>query len=92
MSANSFINFFLHNSVPVPLWQLAVLILVVSFFLLIKNYRMGLLVTYFLIFLWVFILQFSHFKAMLDGSWIGMSIFLLLGFVIGLFAVMSLFG
>ncbi|GEM_PF-2655120 len=91
MLANPFISFFVHNSVAIPLWQLAVFILIIIFFLMIKNYSVGLKVAYFLVFLWVFILNFSHFQAIMGDNWVGMSIFLLFGFVMGLFGVMSLF-
>lgn len=92
MFSHSFISFFIENSLSVQLGQIAVFILLLSFFLIIKSYKLGLIVSYFLVFLWVFVINFSRFQALLENFyWWGLPIFLFCGFVMGLLLLYSLF-
>ena len=92
MFSHSFVTFFIENSLPLQLGHLGIFILLVSFFLIIKSYKFGLIVTYFLLFLWTFVLNFSRFQALLDNFyWWGLPAFLFCGFVMGLLILYSLF-
>jgi len=92
MFSYSLISFFIQNSLSVQLGHLAVFILLLSFFLLIKSYKLGLMLSYFLLFIWVFVFNFSRFQALLNNfPWWGLPLFLFCGFVMGIILLYSLF-
>jgi hypothetical protein len=75
----------------VPLWEIALLVLINSICLLLGRHRLGLIVAYFFVFYWGFIFNSRYFLNMLgDLTW-GLYIYVVLGIVMAIIFLIGLF-
>ncbi len=87
----SFIGFLSDTELAVPVGQNILFVLAITFCFLLKKYKLGLLITFCLVFFWGFIYNADHFINALGESSMGLTIYLYSGVGMALFVVVGFF-
>ncbi len=85
------IEFFTGKEFSVPLWEVALLVVINSICLLLGRHRLGLIVTYFFVFYWGFILNRGLFTDMLGNMTCGLYLYGSSGIALGAVFLVSFF-
>ena len=75
----------------VPLWELLLYVLFISFCLLFSRYRLGLLTSYCFVFYWGFISNLEHFNDFLGNSTWMLTVYIFSGVLMFSIALVSFF-
>ena len=70
-------GFFLGSEFSVPLWAIVVFVTLITLFLLFGKHRMGLIISYIIVFFWVFIINYNNFFDILKSTSYGLSVYAL---------------
>lgn len=85
------INFFSDKELSVPLGQVAILVIINSFCLLVGKHKLGLLISYVFVLFWGFILNKDYFVAILGGTSWGLAIYAISGFAMVIMFILGFF-
>jgi hypothetical protein len=89
--AKSFTEFFLDKDFSLPLWEVTILIVIVSTCLLAGKHKTGLLIAYFFLFYWTFIFNRVHIMELLGNTNWGAYAFGTLGVIVAIIIVIGFF-
>ncbi len=88
---SDFLGFLLETELAIPLGQMILFIFALTLCFLTSKTKLGLIVTYCLVFYWGFVYNLSQFVTLLGEASTGFLVYLACGFLIALFALISFF-
>lgn len=92
MDANkSFLEFFSGMEFSVPLWEVALLVVISSVCLLLGKHKLGLITSYFFMFYWGFVINRTYFVDTLGNATIGLYIYSIAGIVMAVIVITGFF-
>ena len=84
-------SFFSGKEFSIPLWEVVVYVIIISFCLLYGRYRVGLIASYCFVFYWGFILNLDTFVNILGETTWGMHLYVFSGFLMFIVAIAGFF-
>jgi hypothetical protein len=87
----SLLQFFSEKDFSVPVWEVALLILINSICILLGRYKLGLFISYFFVFYWGFMLNRPYFIDMLGNMTLGLYLYAAAGVIMAFIIVIGLF-
>ena len=90
-SLSELAGFFSDREFAIPLWEVIVFIILISFCLLFGRNRLGLVTSYCFVFYWGFIFNSGNFSIMLGNTAWGMPLYVFSGFMMVIIVVTGFF-
>lgn len=88
---NAISSFFSGKEFAIPLWEIIVFVIIISFCLLFGRNRLGLIISYSFVFYWGFVANVTNFSEMLSHTGWGMPLYVFSGFLMFIVAITCFF-
>jgi len=90
-AAASLLQFFSDKEFSVPVWEVALLVLINSICILLGRYKLGLFISYSFVFYWGFMLNRPYFVDILGNTTFGFFLYVVAGIVMAIIIIIGLF-